>query len=270
MSTFWSPILINSHSHLSLTFYSIYRDSMVQTPKLLSLSSCRHQNNFQFLYAGTRSAWCWCWPPLSQSLPLPLPLSSTSSSSSPLYLHIHSIAVALRLKDIGRVNTKTKINFTCYRSSLPLLNSLQSKYSPLPYFHSLVSVFLRHLIDGSLLGAHFFVATFLRGRQLLADFSKLADFSQADNIITKYSMSKLKFEFHLPVNSLKGKTMPVKPFPAKKRVTNPHNFIVLELLLLSLPIIVHFRISNMSLLFTVCSHFIRFQLFLAWRHFPLW
>merc|ERR1719412_711024 len=130
-----------------------------------------------------------------------MPPSSTSSSSSPLHLHIHSIAVALRLKDIGRVNTKTKINFTCYRSSFSLLNSLQSKYSTVPYFHSLVSVFLRHLIVGSLLGAHFFVATFLRVCQLLADFS------QADNIVTKYSMSKLKFEYHLLVNSLKGRTM---------------------------------------------------------------
>ena len=157
----------------------------------------------------------------------------------------------------------TKINFTCYPFPLPLRNSLQSKYSPVPYFHSLVSVFLRHLIVGSLLGAHFFVTTFLRGCQLLADSS------QPDNIVTKYSMSKPSFEYNLPVNSLKGKTMPVKPFHAKKRVINPHNFIVLELLLLSLPIIVHFRISNMSLLFTVCSYFIQFQLLLAWRHFPL-
>ena len=267
MSTFWSPILINPHSHLSLTLYSIYIStwhSKIATTKKLALPSCRHQNNFHFLYAGTRSAWCWCWPSLSQSLPLPLPLSSTSSSSSPLHLHIHSIAVALRLKDIGRVNTKNKINFTCYRSSLPLLNSLQSKYSTVPYFHSLVSVFLRHLIVSSLLGVHFFVTTYSRGRQLLADFS------QVDNIVKRYSILKPNFEYHLPVNCFKGKTMLVKPFHAKKRVTNPYNFIVLELLFLSLPIIVHFRISNMSLLFTVCYHFIRFQLFLARRHFPLW
>ena len=211
--------------------------------KTLSPSIYSHQNNFHFLSAGTRSAWCWCWPPP------PCPLLSSPLS---LILHhqrqLHFIGLPLCLKDLLGLNTKSNItHFTCYHSS-PLLNSLQSKYSVVKHFPFLVSVFLSHFIIRHILfdifrGSHVFF---------------LAGHLKAIYLIDQPLIQQLLFVDFLISQNLRE---------------TPEIFIISSLIFILSSLfsanIVHLRISYLYLLFLHCSHLLEFSsLSLAWRHFP--